>query len=71
MRYVLTFASVHFVIKASRLLKGDGFDVIVIPIPRKVSSECGMALEVQPNDIEKVKSILASHDCKMTGIHKI
>ena len=70
MRYILTFMSVHFVMKAGRLLKGEGIDVTVTPIPRKVSSECGMALEVQCEDIEKIKERLKAEDCRMVGAHE-
>ncbi|MBI4722208.1 MAG: DUF3343 domain-containing protein [Candidatus Stahlbacteria bacterium] len=84
MKYVLTFASTHFAMKGARLLKRDGFDVLVIPIPRKISSECGIAVEVGCEDedrgqrtedrgqktIERVKQILEKEKCGVTGVYE-
>lgn len=69
MRYVLTFVSVRSVMKAGHLLKSEGVDVTIIPIPRKISSECGMAIEVQCDDIDKVKQLLVTNNCEATGVY--
>ncbi len=70
MKYVLTFASTHFAMKAARVLKNKRVEVLVIPIPRKVSSECGIAIEVQGERIEKVKQILKKQKCEATGVYE-
>jgi hypothetical protein len=46
MKYVFLFESVHRVIKAEKLLKGKGIKVDLIPVPREISSECGVAIEL-------------------------
>lgn len=70
MKYVLTFASTHVAMKAARSLKSKKVDVLVIPIPRKISSECGIAIEVQGEEIEKVKPILEEEKCGVTGVYE-
>ncbi len=42
---LLTFDGIHDVIKAERLLLGLGLTCDLVPTPRTLSSDCGMALE--------------------------
>ena len=46
MKCVVTFSTVHNVMKSEKVLKQKGFSVRLIPTPRKISSDCGMALEI-------------------------
>ncbi len=46
MKFLLIFSSIHQVMKAEKLLKGRGFKVDLIPMPREISSDCGVAIEV-------------------------
>jgi hypothetical protein len=46
MTCVFILSSIHRVMKAEKLLKKKGFDVDIIPIPREISSDCGVAIEL-------------------------
>jgi hypothetical protein len=46
MKYVFIFESVHRVMKAEKLLKGKGIKLDLIPVPREISSDCGVAIEL-------------------------
>ncbi len=52
MGYIFIFESVHQVMKAERLLKSKGFKIDLIPVPREISSDCGVAIEL----IEELES---------------
>jgi len=41
---VAIFHSIHRVMAAEKILKGQGLDVLLIPVPRLLSSDCGMAI---------------------------
>ena len=41
---VILFASTHFAIRAEKLAKEKGFAVKLIPVPRHLSSDCGVCL---------------------------
>ncbi len=45
-RCILVFASVHQVMKAEKALKTKGLRPDLVPMPRAVSSDCGVALEL-------------------------
>ncbi|HEX3018976.1 MAG TPA: DUF3343 domain-containing protein [Chitinispirillaceae bacterium] len=49
----MTFGSTRAVIKAEKALQ-ENFCIKVIPVPRTISSECGMAIVYNPEDKEKI-----------------
>jgi len=44
------FHSVYWVMKAEKILTGQQLDILLIPVPRQLSADCGMAIRY-PNDI--------------------
>lgn len=42
--YVAIFSSIHYVLKAEQLLKAGGIPLDVVPVPREISGDCGMAI---------------------------
>jgi hypothetical protein len=46
MKCLFLFGSVHQVMRAEKLLKGMGMEVDLIPVPREISSDCGVAIEL-------------------------
>ena len=55
---IALFVSSRTVIKGERLLKANAIPCTIIPVPKHLSSECGMALEIAIEDIPKVDSLL-------------
>ncbi len=41
---VAIFHSVHRVMKAEKSLNGEQLDALLIPVPRQLSADCGMAI---------------------------
>lgn len=52
--YVAIFHSIHRVLKAEKILKQDGVEFLLIPVPRQLTSDCGLALRFSP----AVKAVL-------------
>ena len=52
-KILVLFQSTHDVIKAERTCLAAKIPVQVIPVPRSISSECGMALEINERAKEK------------------
>jgi hypothetical protein len=57
--------------KAGDILKREKIDVTIIPIPREISAECGIALSVECKDLGDIKKLLNKENCIITEIHKI
>lgn len=58
--YVAIFNSVHRVMKAEKLLKGEQLPILLIPAPRALSSDCGLAIRYTAADRKQVEALLAA-----------
>jgi len=58
--YVAIFNSVHKVMKAEKLLKAEKVAMLLIPAPRSLSSDCGLAIRYAPAEQEQLESLLAA-----------
>lgn len=57
---VAIFHSIHRVMQAEKLLKQQRAEILLIPVPRQLTSDCGLAIRYAENDRETVESILAA-----------
>ena len=53
MKCVLIFSSIHQVMRAEKLLKGKGIKIDLVPVPREISSDCGVAIELSVDSEEE------------------
>ena len=58
MKCIFLFESVHRVMRAEKVLKGRGIAVDLIPVPREINSDCGVAIEVDSGIGKKVLLLL-------------
>jgi hypothetical protein len=58
--YIITFQSIHHVLKAEKVLLAMGVKFDIIPTPKDISSECGMSIRFDSEnyDLEILKSTL-------------
>jgi len=55
------FESTHAVITAERSLKSSNIQFKIIPVPRTISSQCGMAIEAEKSANQIISEILAKN----------
>lgn len=55
---VVIFHSIHRVMKAEKVLKHEQLDVKVIPVPRQLSADCGMAVTFSEALLPLVRAVL-------------
>jgi len=55
---VILFHSVNGAIKAEKILKGEGVPYKLIPVPRHLSSDCGLALRFEKKDEARVRELI-------------
>ena len=66
---VVLFHSTAHAIRAEKVLLGAGLSIKMIPTPRKLSSDCGMALRFDREDEQRVATTLADNRVPTNGIH--
>jgi hypothetical protein len=70
-RCVAVLETIHYVIKGEKILKREGLTIDVIPVPREISSDCGMALEFSCQDRDRVEQLLADEGAVVVGIFRL
>ena len=55
---VAIFHSVHKVMKAEKILKRENFEILLIPVPRQLTSDCGLAIRYAESQREKIELFL-------------
>lgn len=68
---VLIFHSIHRVMRAEKVLKQSGLDVRLMPVPRQLSSDCGLSLAFSFADREQVEAALQEAGCSPEELHKL
>ena len=49
--FLISFPNVHHALKCEDAMRKPGRRIQIMPVPRRVSSSCGLAVEVQAADI--------------------
>ncbi len=57
--YVAIFNSIHRVMQAEKLLKERRLPILLIPAPRTLKSDCGLALRYAEGNRKEVEQVLA------------
>jgi hypothetical protein len=55
---VVLFKSVNQTMWADKILKGKGIPHKLIPVPRNISSDCGVCLRIPSGHIEEARALL-------------
>ncbi len=61
--WVALFDSVSMVMKAEKILKEAGIPYKIIPVPKSISSDCGVCIRFLPEDREAVAGALGKDAC--------
>ena len=70
-RAYFTFPSTFQAIKAEKALTGGKREFKMVPVPRSISSSCGMALRCQPEDAEAIRIFLLETQVETDGYFEL
>ena len=68
---LLTFDSTHHSLKAEKVLKESGLKIMMIPIPREITANCGTGIKFDLSDLETVKGIIENSNMEIWGYYKV
>jgi hypothetical protein len=68
---VVLFYSVSSALQAEKLLKKEGITTKLIPVPRQLSSDCGICLRFEQPEETRVKVILEEKQVEIQGIYPV
>ncbi len=56
--FVAIFHSIHRVMKAEKILKREKVEMLLIPVPRQLTSDCGLAIRYAEHQKGAIEAIL-------------
>ncbi|MCK8826779.1 DUF3343 domain-containing protein [Natroniella acetigena] len=55
--YIITFPSTHLALKFESIMKANNLKTKLTPVPRQISSSCGIAGKLDKENFEKLKKM--------------
>lgn len=71
MDYYLVFYSTHHLLQAERLCQGEGIPITLVPIPREITSECGMAIKFAEPYLDQIVAVVSRAGLAHRGIFRL
>lgn len=68
--YIAIFHSIHKVLKAEKLLKQASLAFLLIPVPRQLTSDCGLALRYAPEARAEIEALLREANLPPAELHQ-
>ena len=68
---LFTFYSTHLALEFERTLQSNKLFVKLIPVPRKISSSCGLAGKIEEKDLAEVKEICDDNNIEYEEVYKV
>lgn len=66
---IFVLYSIHNVMKAEKTLKARGIGFDTVPVPKEISSDCGMAILTASTEIHRVKQVLLKSGIAIKGMY--
>ena len=68
---VVLFHSITGALQAEKRLREKGIATKLVPVPRQLSSDCGVCLRFDQKDEPEIKSVLEEERIDIQGIYPI
>ncbi len=68
---VILFDSTAHALRAEKVLEREGMRFKLIPTPRQLSADCGLALRFAPAERERVVALLEREGVPFNGVHDL
>jgi hypothetical protein len=68
---VFTFDTTHRAMAAEHILREAGFSLEVVPPPRRLTSGCGLALQLGLGDVPAAAATLEARSAKWAAIYRL
>ena len=66
---ILIFRGTHQVLSAEMRLKRAGVPMRLIPVPRSLSSDCGLAIRMAPSGKDRARDVLSGAGLLPFSVH--
>jgi hypothetical protein len=68
---VLLVRSTSHAMRVEKLLHGEGISCKMIPVPRQISSDCGVCVRIRREDADVARRLVEAAGVGVEGIHPV
>jgi hypothetical protein len=68
---VLLFHTSSHALRAEKILQREGITCRLVPVPRQLSSDCGVCLRLARADTERAGLILSAQRVEVAAVHPV
>lgn len=68
---IFTFGSTHLALAFERSLKDNNLDLKITPVPRQISSSCGLAGRIKAQDLKEVKLVCKENEIEYEDLYQV
>ncbi|MDI3534171.1 MAG: hypothetical protein PWQ82_536 [Thermosediminibacterales bacterium] len=69
--YVITFPTTHHALKFEQFIKEKGFNSRLIPVPREISSSCGLAARFEEDNLHEISQLVKANSIEYESLYFI
>jgi len=62
MKKLIIFDSIHYTIKADKLLQKTDYEYQIISTPNEINNDCGMCLETNEDELKNIQEYLINNE---------
>jgi hypothetical protein len=67
---ILVYSTSH-AIRAEKVLEKQGIECRLLPVPRHLSSDCGICVRVTRREVPAVRALLEAAKVEVAGVHDL
>jgi len=67
---LVTFYASHHATRAEKVLKKNGLNAMLVPGPREITPNCGVAMQFEYRFTDRVRDLLAQSKVQIEAIHR-
>jgi hypothetical protein len=68
---VVLYHTTNHALRSEKVLTREGLACKLVPVPRHLSSDCGLSLRVARHDVARIRQILRDARVEIAGIHEV
>ncbi len=65
--FVIVFPTTHLTLKAETVLEQTGVKHRTVMKPRRISSDCGLAIRIDADDLQRIRELLEGNSLSPVG----
>lgn len=69
--YIAAFDSTHYALKFEKAVRGAGFKINIMPVPREITASCGISAKLEIDEIEGIRLLAVKESLRVSGYYRV